>query len=107
MLGCTIEVLAPFLSFTKTYSTIKEHNMMAIMIDPRHKILKVIHEYMEIYIVFLSIVEEYIKASHPNVFTSYKNLNLTNDVLLEHIPLFDEDLFFGQFVSNDDLFNHC
>jgi hypothetical protein len=69
MLGHTIEVLAPCLSFTKTYSTIKEHNMMAIMIDMRHKILKVIQEYMEIYIV-LSIVEEYIKASHANVFTS-------------------------------------
>lgn len=69
MLGRTIEVLAPFLSFTKTLSTIKEHNMMAIMINPRHKILKVIQEYMEIYIV-LSIVEEYTKASHANVFTS-------------------------------------
>jgi len=37
----------------------------------------------------------------------YKNLNLTNVVPVEHIPLFDEDLFFGQFVSNDDLLNHC
>ncbi len=66
MLSSMIEVLAPFISFTKT---IKEHNMMAIMINPRHKILKVIQEYMEIYIVF-SIVEEYIKAYHANVFTS-------------------------------------
>jgi hypothetical protein len=69
MLGCMIEVLAPFLSFTKTYPTIKKHNIIAIMINSRHKILKVIQEYMEIYIV-LSIVEKHTKTSHANVFTS-------------------------------------
>jgi len=37
----------------------------------------------------------------------HQNLNLTNVVLLKHIPLVDEYLFFGQFVSNDDLLNHC
>jgi hypothetical protein len=71
------------------------------MIDPRHKILKVIQEYMEIYIV-LSIVKEY--AMFIQV---YKNLNLTNVVPLQPIPLFDEDLVFEQFISNDDPFNHC
>jgi hypothetical protein len=43
----------------------------------------------------------------PMFLQVYKKLNLTNVVCLEHIPLFDEDLFFGQFVSNDDPFSHC
>jgi hypothetical protein len=76
------------------------------MIDPRHKILQVIQEYMEIYIV-LSIVKEYAKVVMPMFIEVYKNLNLTNVVPLQPIPLFDEALVFEQFVSNDDPFNHC
>ncbi len=107
MLGYTIEVLTPFLSFAKTYSTMKKHNMMAITIDPRHKILKVIQEYMEIYIVFCPLWKNIQKLVMPMLLQVHQNLNLTNVVLLKHIPLVDEYLFFGQFVSNDDLLNHC
>jgi len=46
MMGQVIKVLAPFLAFTKVYSPSKAHNMMAIMLDPCHKTMKVITEYI-------------------------------------------------------------
>jgi len=45
-MGQVIKVLAPFLAFAKVYSPLKAHNMMAIMLDPSHKTMKVIREYI-------------------------------------------------------------
>jgi hypothetical protein len=53
-----IDVLAPFLAFAKTYSTLKTHNMMAIMFDPCHMNMKMIKKYVGDSFASI-IIEEY------------------------------------------------
>jgi hypothetical protein len=58
MMGQVIKVLTPFLGFVEAYSPSKAHNMMATMLNPRHKTMKVIREYIGDFQAS-SIVEEY------------------------------------------------
>jgi hypothetical protein len=102
MMGQVIKVLAPFLAFAEVYSPSKARNMMAIMLDPRHKTMKVIREYNGDFQAS-SIVEEHDKKMVlPQLTQVYKHMNPTNDVPLDRVALMDDDMFLGMGVSNDD-----
>lgn len=94
LMGQVIKVLAPFLAFAEVYSPSKAHNVMAMMLDPCHKTMKVISEYIGDFQAS-SIVEEYDKKMVlPQLIQVYKHINPTNDV--------PDDMFLGMGVLNDD-----
>jgi hypothetical protein len=102
VMGQVMKVLAPCLAFVEAYSPSKTHNMMAILLDPHHKTMKVIREYIGDFQAS-SIVEEYDrKIVLPHLIQVYKHLNLTSDVPPNHVALTNDDMFFGMGVSNDD-----
>ena len=57
MITQVVYILPPFLVFAGSCSHVKAHNIMAIILDPRYKILKVIRKYVGTLLATLVVAE--------------------------------------------------
>jgi hypothetical protein len=55
-MGQIFNALGPFLAFSESYITAKAHNMLAIMLNPRFKNMKVIWEFLNNSLVLQVVV---------------------------------------------------
>ncbi len=90
-----INILSPFLAFALTYNQAKVHNMLAIMLDPHFKNMKVILDFVG-HAHAIQIVTNYdINIVCPlllQVFFHLKPIRATTNQLT---IVEDDDLFFG------------
>lgn len=107
MMSEVINVLAPFLSFTVSYSAKHAHNMLALMLDPRYKGLSLVKDYVGRERALQVVSETDTNSLLPCLVTVFKQLNPSS---VENAPAlsptskdsFDENSLFGSTASNDE-----
>lgn len=107
MMSEVINALAPFLSFTVSYSPKHAHNMLALMLDPRYKGLSLVKDYVGRERALQVVSETDTNALLPCLVTVFKQLNPSS---VENAPAlspaskdsFDENSLFGSTASNDE-----
>jgi hypothetical protein len=107
MMSEVINALAPFLSFTVSYSSKHAHNMLALMLDPRYKGLSLVKDYVGRERALQVVAETDANALLPCLVTVFKQLNPSS---VENAPALsptskdsvDENSLFGSTASNDE-----
>lgn len=107
MMSEVINTLAPFLSFTVSYSAKHAHNMLALMLDPRYKGLSLVKDYVGRERALQVVGETDSNALLPCLVTVFKHLNPSS---ADNAPAlspsskdsFDENSLFGSTASNDE-----
>lgn len=107
MMSEVINALAPFLSFTVSYSAKHAHNMLALMLDPRYKGLRLVKDYVGRDRALQVVSETDTNALLPCLVTVFKQLNPGS---VENAPALspaskdsaDENSLFGSTASNDE-----
>jgi hypothetical protein len=101
MIAQVCNVLVPFLAFLKSYIyALKANNMLAIMLDPQFKNMKIIHGFVCNCVVVQIVAKYDIKLVYLFLIYTYFYLNLMK-TSMEAINNEDDHTFFGQIVSND------
>ncbi|KAG0556897.1 hypothetical protein KC19_11G087000 [Ceratodon purpureus] len=107
MMSEVINALAPFLSFTVSYSAKHAHNMLALMLDPRYKGLSLVKDYVGRERALQVVAETDANALLPSLVTVFKQLNPSS---IENAPALspsskdsvDDNSLFGSTASNDE-----
>jgi len=101
MIEQVLNALGPFLAFSQSYIIAKAHNMLAIMLDPRFKNMKIIWDFVGDSLALQVVAEYDVKIVYPLLVQAYFHLDLVK-VVVESIVVEDDDNFFGQNIYNDD-----
>jgi len=82
------------LAFASTYNQAKVHNMLAIMLNPRYKNMKVIWDFVGYAYVILDVIEYDVNIVCLFIIIIIFHLNPIMEVV-ESTLVEDDDLFFG------------
>jgi len=102
MIRQVLNTLGPFMAFFQSYITAKAHNMLAIMLDPHFKNMKVIWDFVGDSLALQVVAEYDVKIVYPLLVQAYFRLDLVK-VVAKSIGVEDDDNFFGKNIYNDDV----
>jgi hypothetical protein len=97
MMGQVFNALGPFLAFSKFYIITKAHNMLAIMLDPYFKNMKIIWDFVGNSLALQLVLEYDAKIMYPSIPPFEPNEGNVKSIVVE-----DDDNFFGQNIVNND-----
>ncbi len=94
-------ILAPFLSFTTTYTPSKAHNMLVLMLDLHFKCMDVVKAFVGWAKVMEMVVEYDTKSIMPFVVASFHLQNLGCVDPIVALVVINEDFIFSLVTSNE------
>ncbi len=101
MMGQVLNALGPFLAFSESYIVAKAHNMLAIMLDPCFKNMKIMWDFVGDSLALQVVAKYDAKIVYPLLVQTYLHLNLVK-VVVKLVIVEDDDNFFRQNIFNDD-----
>jgi hypothetical protein len=98
MLNQVVFNLTPFLSFVLSYTFIKGHNMLVIMLDTQFKSFKVVQNFMRMWPKYMplwkNIKRLFCPCSYIYIYR-YRYPSKFHECTYEHTTPLDEDDFYG------------
>jgi hypothetical protein len=100
MMAEMMVILAPFLSFTTSYTPNKTHNMFVLMLDPCFKCLDVVKAFVGWEKVMEMVVEYDTKSLVPLLVATFHLQNLGSIDPIDALVVTNRNSIFGQVTSN-------